>query len=158
MGNSIVFDRCTYCFAPKSNPGVCPHCGYDNGLCDPPGWWLSPGTVLKGRYVAGRHLNSTSDEITYLGWDLREKVIVEVVEYFPEGLVTRDITNSEDVQTIPGNEEAVEKGRQAFFEKAKLFYTCVIRVEEELMMDFFVRNNTCYYVRKRKDPGKRRKK
>lgn len=143
------FDRCIYCFAPKDTPGPCPACGYDNGLCDPPGWWLSPGTVLKGRYIVGRHLSSTSAELTYLGWDLRRNCLTEVVEYFPEDYVKRDITNSDDVSCIPGCAQALETGRQAFFEKAKLFYNCVSRIEA-LKMDFFVRNNTCYYVREKK--------
>lgn len=147
MGNT--FDRCIYCFAPKDKPGPCGSCGYDNGLCDPPGWWLSPGTVLKGRYMVGRHLADTPEELCYLGWDLRQEIPVEVVEYFPAAMVTRDITHSEAVSCMPGNEAALEEGKQAFFEKAKLFYHCVSRVEE-LMMDFFVRNGTCYYVRRRK--------
>lgn len=149
MGKCDEFDRCIYCFAPKENTGVCPKCGYDNGLCNPPCWWLSPGTILKGRYIVGQHLNSTATELTYLGWDLQQKCLTEIVEYYPERYVTRDITNSDELSYLPGNEKILEEGKQTFFEKAKLFYNCVSRVEE-LMMDFFVRNNTCYYVRKRK--------
>ena len=40
----------------------------------------------------------------------------------------------------------VELGRQAFFEKARLYYRCAGRVDEQLQMDFFLRNNTCYYT------------
>jgi len=148
MGKVEHFNRCIYCFEKKTAPGSCPVCGYDNGLCDPPGWWLSPGTVLKGHYVVGKHIASTPTEITYLGWDIWMNHDVEVVEYFPEAWVKRDITDSETVSSIPGCEAQIEAGRQAFFEKAKLFYRCVSRVEE-LTMDFFVRNNTCYYVRRK---------
>lgn len=151
-----TFDRCIYCFAPKAEPGACPSCGYENGLCDPPGWWLSPGTILKGHYMVGRHLSGTSSELCYLGWNLSTDTQVEIVEYFPEALVTRDITYSADVSCVPGNEDAFESGKQAFFEKAKLYYTCVSRVED-LVMDFFVRNNTCYYVRKRNNGKKTEK-
>lgn len=150
MGNNNTFERCIYCFAPKTEQDECPHCGYENGLCDMPGWWLTPGTVLKGRYVTGRNLNSTDTEITYLAWDLAQEKTVEIVEYFPEGSVTRDITHADEVVTIPGCEAAVETGRQAFFEKAKLFYNCVSRVEKDMTMDFFLRNNTCYYALKRR--------
>lgn len=143
------FDRCIYCFAVTDASGACPVCGYENGLCDFPGWWLPPGTILKGRYVVGRYLNGTSQELCYLGWDLDRELLVEVVEYFPESMVTRDITHSEDVICRPGREREVEAGKQAFFEKAKLFYHCVSRVEG-IWMDFFTRNDTCYYVRKRR--------
>ena len=146
MGNT--FDRCIYCFAPKDEPGPCSRCGYENGLCDPPGWWLSPGTILKGRYMVGRHLSGTPEELCYLGWDLGTDMKVEIVEFYPQELVTRDITHCEAVSCLPGKEQAFDAGKQKFFEKAKLYYNCVSRVNT-LVMDFFVRNETCYYVRKR---------
>ena len=123
-------------------------CGYDHGLCDLPGWWLPPGSMLKGRYMVGKSLSSNDHQITYLGWDLETEKTVDIAEYFPRALVTRDITNSEEVVTVPGREAQVDAGRQAFFERAKLFYQCAGRVEE-LMMDFFLRNNTCYYILRR---------
>lgn len=123
-------------------------CGYDNGLCCPPGWWLTPGTVLKGRYVVGKNLKSTPVELSYLGWDLQESCEVKIVEYFPEGVITRDITHSEQISCIPGKEAAFQKGCQEFYEKVKLFYDCISRVEEA-KVDFFVRNGTCYYVRRK---------
>ena len=150
----MTFDRCIYCFAPKEEEGECCRCGYENGLCDLPAWWLSPGTVLKGRYITGRNRTCSDTEITYLAWDLEQEQTVEITEYFPEGRVTRDITHCDDVVIIPGCEEAVEQGRQAFFEKAKLFFQCVSRVEKNMTMDFFLRNNTCYYALRR--PGRSR--
>ena len=146
----MTFERCIYCFAPKEESGECLHCGYENGLCDLPGWWLPPGTVLKGRYITGKNRAASDTEITYLAWDLQQECTLEVTEYFPEGHVTRDITYSDEVVVIPGHEDAVEQGRQAFFEKARLFYNCVARVEQDMTMDFFLRNNTCYYALKRR--------
>lgn len=138
------FGRCIYCFEPRDTSGPCPKCGYDNGLCSPLAWWLSPGTILKGRYVVGQHLKSTREQLTYLGWDLRKACKIKIVEYFPEAYVTRDITHSDAVSCIPGCMEALENGRQAFFERAKLYYICTTRVSQALDMDFFFRNNTCY--------------
>ena len=149
MDTKTLFRRCVHCFSPMEEPGACARCGYENGLCDLPGWWLAPGTVLKGRYVTGRSRNSGDSELRYLGWDLQLERTVDIVEFFPRGSVTRDITHTDQVVTIPGHEEEVEQGRQSFFEKAKLFYQCAGRVEPELHMDFFLRNNTCYYTLRR---------
>lgn len=141
------FERCIHCFAEKEeNRDNCPVCGYENGICDMPVWWLSPGTILKGVYMVGKPLEEKEDELIYLGWDMRAECRVEITEYYPRTLVKRDITVSEQINCIPGQEEAFEKGKQEFFEKAKLFYQCVSRVKS-LEMDFFVRNETCYYVR-----------
>lgn len=142
------FNRCVYCFEKKTSPGPCPVCGYDDGPCDSPEWCLLPGSMLKGHYVVGRYISSTAAEITYLGWDLWMNHDVEIVEYFPKDWVNRNIADSETVSSIPGCEAQIEAGRQAFFEKVKLFYQCVSRIGE-VDMDFFVRNNTCYYVRRK---------
>ena len=149
MDTKTPFRRCINCFAPQEESGACFHCGYENGLGDLPGWWLVPGTVLKGRYITGCSRNSGSSELRYLGWDLQMEHPVEIMEFFPRGSVTRDITYADEVVTVPGHEEEVERGRQAFFEKAKLFYQCAGRVEPDLQMDFFLRNNTCYYTLRR---------
>ena len=146
MDTKISFRRCICCFAPKEEPGPCVRCGYENGLCDLPGRWLVPGTILKGRYMVGRSRKGSDSEIRYHGWDLRQEKPVDIVEFFPKGSVTRDITYDDEVVTVPGHEDEVERGRQAFFEKARLYYRCAGRVDAQLQMDFFLRNNTCYYT------------
>lgn len=146
MASSMSFARCVNCFAPKQEPGSCTHCGYESGLCAPPCRWLMPGTILKGRYVVGRQRSSNEEQIQYLAWDLQREQTVELVEYFPRELATRDITLSEAVVCIPGKEALLEMGKQQFFERAKIYFQCVSSLQD-LVMDFFVRNNTCYYVR-----------
>lgn len=151
--NIVHFNRCIYCFAEMESKGaknkenqVCPVCGYANGLCSPKATWLSPGSILKGRYMTGKLLEEKKDELIYAGWDIIKECIVRIHEYYPEEWVQRDITVSEQVNCCPGKEELLEEGKQKFFERARLFYQCTSRVEK-LEMDFFVRNSTCYYVR-----------
>jgi len=143
------FDRCIYCFEEKvNNETSCPACGYEDGRVSLPVWWMTPGTILKGRYMIGRDLEENREKLVYLGWDMKKNCRVEITEYFPKDYVTRDITRSDNVCCIPGMEEALEEGRQEYFEKAKTFFQCIVRVED-LKMDFFLRNNTCYYVREK---------
>ena len=149
MEKSREFNRCICCFAEKENKESCPVCGYENGFYGMPGWWLTPGTIIKGTYMVGKALSETEEELTYLGWDLGRECLIEITEYFPKAYVKRDVTVSDKVNCIPGDEEGLETGKQAFFEKARLFYKCVSRVQK-LEMDFFVRNGTCYYVREKK--------
>lgn len=151
MESTTTFDRCVYCFSAKNTGEECPRCGYSVELCEQPGWWLPPGTVLKGRYLVGKNRDSNPHWIRYLGWDLERSRTVDITEYFPAGLVTRDITSSNDVVTVPGCKDRVEKGQQTFLEKAKLFYDCVHGVEKDTVMDFFLRNNTCYYALHRQE-------
>lgn len=162
MNKIIKFDRCIYCFELKENPkaalgkvpgevsGACRFCGYEDGYCSPRAHWLSPGTILKGRYMVGKLLKEKKDELVYLGWDFAQEYKVEIHEYYPSEMLQRDITVSEQANIRAGFEEKMEIGKQEFFDKAKLFYKCTSRVEE-LKMDFFVRNQTCYYVRKHEE-------
>lgn len=152
MEDATNFDRCVYCFAPKQETGPCMKCGYEPGACDFPALWLSPGSVLKGQFVTGKILRYNQNQIVYYGWDMKGEQTVDIVEYFPTELVTRYITDSEAVITIPGREAQVEAGRQDFFQRAKFFRQCVSHGEKENpLMDFFCRNNTCYYVMKREN-------
>lgn len=145
MAGTEEFDRCIYCFSPKVYPGPCSSCGYENGLCCDPVWWLSPGTLLKGQYMVGKHLKSTQDTLCYLGWDLQRQCYVQIVECYPEELVTRDITNSEQISCFPGKEAALEAACREFQEKANRCSECADRAGET-PLDVFSRNGTCYYV------------
>lgn len=161
MGEIMKVDRCIYCFAPftegqqekreegRSGHRTCPVCGYEDGLCMPNIRWLLPGTILRGSYMVGKLLEERENELIYLGWDLENDQLVEIHEYFPEKWLERDVTASDQVNCRPGLEEAFDKGRQDFFEKAKIYYQCTSRIRD-VFMDFFVRNGTCYYVRERK--------
>ena len=161
MGEIMKIKRCIYCFAPlneghqeekedqKSKHSTCPVCGYEDGLCMPNIRWLLPGTILKGSYMTGKLLEDREKELIYLGWDLEKERKVEIHEYFPESWLERDITASDRVICKPGLEEHFNNGKQEFFEKAKIYYQCMSRLRK-VFMDFFVRNDTCYYVRERK--------
>lgn len=139
------FDRCIYCFAPRQGD-ACPACGEPASAA----WQLRPGSILKGRYMAGSTLSETEECIHYRGWDLLRDAPVEIGEYFPRALVTREDTGA--VACLPGKEPELESGRQAFFERVKLFYDCA-STNGKSNMDFFTRNGTCYYTRKpRKAP------
>ena len=138
------FQRCPHCFAPRKAPGVCPLCG--ERAPEPES--LRPGTVLKGRYMAGDALSQTAQDIHYTGWDLVRDTPVEIAEYFPRALVCRDA--DQRILCTAGGEQKFEAGKQAFFERVKFFYECLGTAGQEAM-DFFVRNGTCYYVRKARE-------
>ena len=148
MGTVREFERCIYCFAEKEADGCCPVCGYENGYCDMPGWWLMPGTILKGAYMVGQALSESETVLTYLGWDLERKRRLMIKEYFPKKLVKRDVTMADEVNCIPGKEASLIQGCREFSERAKLYYDCVSRVDS-LEMDYFQRNGTCYIVREK---------
>ena len=138
------FDRCIYCFAPRQE-GVCPACGEPASAA----WQLRPGMILKGRYMAGSPLSEMAECIHYRGWDLVKDVPVEIGEFYPKALVTRNAAGA--VVCAAGREAELEAGKQAFFQRVKLFYDCA-SPNSKASLDFFPRNGTCYYVRKPRRP------
>lgn len=137
------FHRCPHCFAPLTETGTCTACGEQEAAPNR----LRPGTILKGRYMAGDALSQSPEDIRYRGWDLAKNTQVEIAEFFPQSLVTRD--NSQCVVCPCEHKAEFEAGKQAFFERAKQFYDC-LKASSRETMDFFVRNDTCYYVRRPK--------
>lgn len=79
---TMEFTRCFGCMEPvKTYP--CPICGFDPRKA-PPENALRPGTILKGRYIAGSLRAHGTVYFIYTGWDLLKERKVAVKEYFPE--------------------------------------------------------------------------
>ncbi len=150
------FNRCIYCFARseqragKDENVSCPVCGWQDGLYLILSWQLPPGTILKGRYVTGKVLKTEEEQLVYLGWDLKRKCKVKINEYYPQKWLFRDNTASSQVNCAAGHEKEFEQGIQDYLSRARLYYSCTIRVKE-IFMDMFTRNETCYYVRDYED-------
>ncbi|MBQ9968382.1 MAG: protein kinase [Oscillospiraceae bacterium] len=124
---------------------VCPVCG----ALPPsvPVHHLSPGTVLKERYLVGRAVEETGRTITYPARDLAEDRIVTVQEYFPAGRGARDHRSSSVISGMEREQQALKRLK----EKANILRRFkdepgVITVSEVLE-----ENDTVYLVTER--PG-----
>ncbi len=80
---------CMSCMKEIGNLKQCPHCGFhvDSPQIAP---YLPIRTVLGNRYIVGKLLDYNGDGATYMGLDLTTRTAVNIREFFPEGLVTRD--------------------------------------------------------------------
>lgn len=84
---------CMGCMAPIDDQDTpCPLCGWRRDtLVDPQ--YLSPGTVLDGRYLVGRVYSHSAESALYIGLDQEEDTKVWVREFVPCGIVRRGHTN-----------------------------------------------------------------
>ena len=82
VGDDIldIHRLCFGCFGELKAPGACPRCGYDRE--EQAGEFptaLSPGTVLAGKYLAGRVLGRPGGfGIAYLGYELNLRARVAI--------------------------------------------------------------------------------
>ncbi|MBQ3061761.1 MAG: hypothetical protein IJD02_04895 [Lachnospiraceae bacterium] len=123
---------------------VCPKCGFSKSTYFDDKKKLRLDFILRGKYLVGKSLNSTSYENTYIGWDLSRDNKVVIKEFLPSVLAVREdsstgniIVNSEDA--IAGFDKTVDD----YINKAR----SIMADDGEIqVVDVFRENGTAYYV------------
>ena len=108
---------------------------------------LRKGTRLIGRYTVEGVLGQGGFGITYLGMDELHKKKVAIKEFFPQGIVTRNIEYEDTVTvTLVGKKENYDKGKERFLKEAQTM--AMFSKDKGIVkaLDFFEINNTAYIV------------
>lgn len=131
----------------KGDGEFCVKCGFNNNTYEAPPHHLKPGTILAGKYIAGKAIGEGGFGITYIGYDINLEIKVAIKEYFPNGFVSRDVAKTDTVTIFSGaDQEVYESGREKFINEAKALakfdnYPGIVSVK-----DFFYENGTAYIV------------
>ncbi|MBR6089866.1 MAG: protein kinase, partial [Anaerolineaceae bacterium] len=125
---------------------ICSYCGNDNRIPHNESIQLPEGTVLNGKYMAGHMLGLGGFGITYIAIDLKMGIRVAIKEFFPRGIITRDVNTRQILVTNKAvNLQNFHKGIEAFQVEAqnigKFDSPSIVHVR-----DFFLENNTAYIV------------
>ena len=108
---------------------------------------LRKGTRLIGRYIIEGVLGQGGLGITYLGINELHEKKVAIKEFFPQGIVTRNIEYQDTVTvTFVGEKDNYEKGKERFLKEARTM--AKFSKDEGIVkaLDFFEINNTAYIV------------
>ncbi|MBE6782222.1 MAG: PASTA domain-containing protein [Ruminococcaceae bacterium] len=136
---------CRGCMNDNGGEKICSICGYDSSE-DNASEFLAVGTWLNAnRYLLGRVIEESGDGVTYIGWDNEINAVVNIKEYFPQGIAVR----RPDRLTVTPDEDkalAFTRGINSFTD---LFFklrnqpesTAILRV-----VDIFEANGTMYAV------------
>lgn len=136
---------CMGCMGDNPDGGACPHCGFDASAYNAPLHHLKPGTILDGKYWVGKSIGEGGFGITYIGWDLNLEMKVAIKEYFPNGFVSRDISNTDTITIFSGSDrDTFEKGKTKFIEEAKALAKFDNLPGIVSVKDFFLENGTAY--------------
>ena len=108
---------------------------------------LRPGTRLIGHYVIYSVIGQGGFGITYMGMDELHQTKVAIKEYFPQGIVTRNVDYGDDVTiTYVGQEANYLNGKQHFIDEAHIMLQFDKNQGIVDVIDFFEVNNTAYIV------------
>ena len=143
----MELNLCMGCMNQKTGQGPCPYCGFrEEGYVASPRH-LPLGTILNGKYLAGRVLGEGGFGITYMGYDLDLGMKLAVKEYYPNELVTRENSQSNRLVMMTGKKDGVfqnEKGK--FLEEARCLAKFWGLPGIVAVKDFFQENGTAYIV------------
>ncbi len=138
---------CMNCFAgyhPEQDGGVCPVCGWDNTRSQVPEG-LDHHIVLDSRYIIGRVKSMNGEGITYAALDQTTKKVVEIREFFPAALASRE-KDGRTVSPRRGQEALFARYLEEFLDLSKN----VSRLREvtvvSSVLDIFEENYTAYAV------------
>ncbi len=136
-----IENLCLGCMNEKLTGGPCAVCGY-NGEHDNPNA-LVPKTILQGRYVVGKMLDSNGEGFTYIGYDQKNSVPVTIREFFPQGHCTRE---KNKLNINPGDEFNFNDTLLQFLELSKTLYSLNGLSALFNTIDIFEENGTAYRV------------
>ena len=109
--------------------------------------YLRKETRLIGRYTIKSVLGQGGFGITYLGMDELYQRKVAIKEFFPQGIVTRNIEYEDAVTvTFVGEKDNYNQGKEKFLKEARIMAR--FSKDEGIVkaQDFFEINNTAYIV------------
>ncbi len=137
---------CMNCFAsyrPEVDGSLCPECAWDNSKPQAP-QGLPYQTVLASRYVIGRVRAMNGEGVTYCALDRITQKPVDVREFFPRPLASRQADLS--IAPARGDQPSFDRYADDFLELSK----GVSRLREltvvESVLDIFEENGTVYTV------------
>ena len=135
---------CLGCMNNKGDAMQCPKCGYVDGTPQvlP---YLEPGTLLKERYIVGKHLSANGEGVTYIGFDITTSKKVTVREYLPKTLCSR-VKDDDSIIIASGNKLVYQDYLQDFMEIGRALAKLSGLPSVVPVVDMFEANKTAYII------------
>jgi len=148
MLNKIKTNKntCLYCFGDLNFQRTCLQCGKQASNNPNLPHHLPQRTVLNDRYLIAKTLGEGGFGITYLAWDLSNKIKVAVKEYYPSGYVNRVPKTYSVIINSKQNQLASNRALKRFIDEAEVLAKLKNLPGIVSVKDFFSCNGTAYIV------------
>lgn len=136
---------CLSCFR-ENDDELCKYCGYVEPEKRRKSL-LPARVVLNGRYIIGEVLSVDKSSIGYKAWDTVMECVVEMQEYYPRDIVTRERNGADIVLIGQENSSAFNKNVSSIISSAKKMINLSSSPHIVKIFDCFKCNNTVYIVK-----------
>lgn len=130
----------------ESFTDACPFCGFSEAQYETKPYQLQPRSILNGKYLIGRTIGEGGFGVTYVGWDLNLDIKVAIKEYYPNGIASRDNTQTTVIPYAGESAEFFNSGKEKFLSEAQKLAHFSNLPGIVCVKDFFLENNTAYIV------------
>lgn len=128
---------------------LCENCGFDNSV-EQSSPFLPYGTVLNGRYVVAKDLNTNGESTRYLGYDKTSGKVLTIREFLPIGLFNRG--QGEKIVNIAPDHVTEYSVAVSDFENYYNIIKSLADLSAMVVIDeVFRENNTCYVIEESDD-------
>lgn len=135
---------CMGCMCNSDGETICSNCGYNKNQTQKE-YCLKRGIILQNKYIVGKQLQKNGEGISYIGYDIAEKVPVRIREFFPATLCSR-IKDSGKVFVTPKFKERFCQLMNKFLSTARSLAIFKNLNAVFPIYDIFEANNTAYTV------------
>ena len=140
---------CYHCMHKNHNESnVCSICGRILEQIEQKPYLLKAGSMLDNRYLVGNVLGEGGFGITYVGIDTVLDIKVAIKEYYPTGMVSRDLGESSRVFTLSNSDanDIFAHGKKHFLSEARILAKLSDEAGIVNVTNFFEANNTAYII------------
>jgi len=124
----------------------CPSCGGDLSVQNN-AFQLPVGTLLANRYYIGKVIGQGGFGITYVGCDTKLNMKIAVKEYYPQGIVGRISSYSNELTVTAGEQQVMyERQKQRFITEAQILAEFAGDPHVVRVSDILSENNTVYII------------
>ena len=125
---------------------ACPYCGWNKKTDKQESYYLSPETIIGGKYIVGKVLSYQNFTVKYIGFDAENKQKVLINEYLPSDFSTR--SNHENEITIYSGDalEQFNQGLMNFLNEGNVIQQFISLPGIARVCDCIVENSTGYVI------------
>ena len=123
---------------------ICPHCGFSETASHDANF-ITPGTILRDRYLVGELMEHNGEGASYIGLDLSTDCKIMLREYMPAKFCTR-VKNKATISVNYNNLAKYKAFMAEYTELNKSLARLRNNSNIEPVLDMFADNNTTYTV------------